>query len=92
MVRTQRKTFLGIESLPGVRWVRGDLLRPETYAEHLRGVDAVIHNAAMVSFRKSDADAIIRANVDGTHNLIQAARAAGCPNFIFISSISALGV
>ncbi|MFZ5878363.1 MAG: NAD-dependent epimerase/dehydratase family protein [Chloroflexota bacterium] len=91
MVRTQRKTFLGIESLPGVRWVRGDLLRPETYAEHLRGVDAVIHNAAMVSFRKSDADAIIRANVDGTHNLIQAARAAGCPNFIFISSISALG-
>ncbi|MBI5296907.1 MAG: NAD-dependent epimerase/dehydratase family protein [Chloroflexi bacterium] len=91
MVRTQRKTFLGIESLPGVRWVHGDLLQPESYAEHLRGVDAVIHNAAMVSFRKSDADAIIRANVEGTHNLIQAARAAGCPNFIFISSISALG-
>jgi nucleoside-diphosphate-sugar epimerase len=91
MVRTQRKTFLGIESLPGTRWVHGDLLQPETYAEHLRGVDVVIHNAAMVSFKRSDAEQIIRVNVEGTRNLIQSARAAGCSNFIFISSISALG-
>jgi nucleoside-diphosphate-sugar epimerase len=91
LMRTRRKTFLGIESLPGVRWVHGDLLQPESYVEHLRSVDAVIHNAAMVSFRKSEADAILRANVDGTRNLAQAARTANCPNFVFISSISALG-
>ena len=91
LVRTQRKTFLGIEALPGIRWVRGDLLQPETYAEHLRGVDAVIHNAAMVSFKRSDAEKIIRVNVEGTRSLAQAARATGCPNFIFISSVSSLG-
>jgi dihydroflavonol-4-reductase len=92
LVRTQRKTFLGIESLERVHWVHGDLLQPETYSGTLRGVDVIIHNAALVSFRKSEAEAIFRSNVTGTRNLIEAARAAGCPNFIFISSISTLGL
>ena len=52
LVRTQRKTFLGIESLERVHWVHGDLLQPETYSGTLRGVDVIIHNAALVSFRK----------------------------------------
>ena len=91
LVRTQRRTLLGIESLPGVRWVRGELTRPETYAAQLKGVDTVIHNAAMVSFRRSDAESIFRANVLGTRELAKAASEAGCPNFIFISSISAVG-
>ena len=92
LVRTQRKTFLGIEKLDRVQWVHGELLQPETYAESLRGVDVVVHNAAMVSFRKWEAEAIIRSNVNGTRNLVEAARAAGCPNFIFVSSISAVGL
>jgi dihydroflavonol-4-reductase len=92
LVRRQRKTFLGIEKLDRIRWVHGELLKPETYAESLRGVDVVIHNAAMVSFRKSEAEAIIRSNVTGTRNLIEAACEAGCPNFIFVSSISAVGL
>jgi nucleoside-diphosphate-sugar epimerase len=32
LVRTQRETHLGIESLDGIQWVHGDLLQPETYA------------------------------------------------------------
>ncbi|GAB4504444.1 MAG: SDR family oxidoreductase [Anaerolineales bacterium] len=91
LVRTQRKTFLGIEALEGVRWVHGELTHPETFRPHLQGVDVVIHNAAKVSFRRSDADAIYRSNVIGTHNLAQAALAAGCKRFIFVSSISAIG-
>jgi nucleoside-diphosphate-sugar epimerase len=55
-------------------------------------VDTVIHNAAVVSFRKSEAEAIIRSNVAGTRNLVEAAREAGCLNFIFVSSISAVGL
>jgi nucleoside-diphosphate-sugar epimerase len=91
LVRTQRKTFLGIESLDRMQWVRGDLLQPETYAKSLRGVDVVVHNAAMVSFRKSEAEAVVRSNVNGTRNLAEAARAADCPNFVFVSSISSVG-
>jgi len=54
-------------------------------------VDAIIHVAALVSFRKSDAQAIFQANVTGTRALTQTALEAGCRNFIFISSISAVG-
>jgi nucleoside-diphosphate-sugar epimerase len=89
--RTQRKTFLGVENFENVRWIQGDLSEPESFRTELEGVDAIIHNAALVSFRKSDADAIHQANVIGTRNLAQAALDVGCKNFIFISSISAIG-
>jgi nucleoside-diphosphate-sugar epimerase len=90
LVRTQRNTFLGIESLDRIQWVHGNLLQPETYAGSLHGVDVLIHNAAMISFRKSEAGAVVRSNVIGTRNLMQAALEAGCRSFIFISSISAI--
>lgn len=89
--RTQRDTFLGVENSERVRWIQGGLSQPETYSRQLAGVDAIIHVAALVSFRKSDAQAIFQANVTGTRALTQAALEAGCKNFIFISSISAVG-
>lgn len=91
LVRTQRKTFLGIEALEGVRWVHGELTQPKTFVKHLEGVEVVVHNAAMISFRRADAPALYQSNIVGTHNLAQAALAAGCKRFIFISSISAIG-
>ncbi|MBI5952463.1 MAG: NAD-dependent epimerase/dehydratase family protein [Chloroflexi bacterium] len=90
LTRTQRKTFLDLQKLDRVKWVRGELTQPESFAEHLEGVDTVIHNAAMVSFVKADAQKVFDANVIGTRNLAEAARKAGCKNFIFISSISAV--
>ena len=89
--RTQRSTFLGVENLENVRWIQGDLSKLETFESELQGVDVIIHNAAMVSFSKSDADAVYQANVIGTRNLSQAALDEGIENFIFISSISAIG-
>ena len=91
LVRTKRKTLLGIETIKCVRLIYGELLKPDTYAAELQGVDTVIHNAALVSFRRSDADAVFQSNVIGTRNLSQAALDADCKNFIFISSISAIG-
>ena len=90
LTRTQRKTFLDLQKLERVKWVRGELTQPESFAEHLEGVDTVVHNAAMVSFVKADAQKVFDANVIGTRNLARAARKAGCKNFIFISSISAV--
>lgn len=90
LVRTKHATFLPIQELEGVRWVHGDLLLPETYTSALEGVDAIIHNAAMVSFRRSEAEQVHRANVLGTRMLAETARRIGCPNFVFISSISAV--
>ena len=86
LVRTKRPTFLPIQDLPGIHWVHGDLLLPETYTSALEGVDAVIHNAAMVSFRRSEAEQVHRSNVLGTRKLAETARMLGSPNFVFISS------
>ena len=90
LVRRQRDTFLHLEKLEGIKWIRGELTKPESFAENLRGADTVIHNAALVSFRKSDAQAIYESNVIGTRKLLKSAHDAGVRNFIFISSISAL--
>ncbi|MBM3123972.1 MAG: NAD-dependent epimerase/dehydratase family protein [Chloroflexi bacterium] len=90
LTRTPRKTFLALDKLERVQWIRGELLEPESFMDQLQGVDTVIHNAAMVSFRKAEAPAIYESNVIGTRNLLAAARAAGCREFIFISSISAV--
>jgi nucleoside-diphosphate-sugar epimerase len=53
-------------------------------------VDTVIHSAAVISFTQANAQKVFDSNVVGTRNLAQAAREAGCKNFIFISSISAV--
>jgi nucleoside-diphosphate-sugar epimerase len=89
-VRSQRKTFLNLEKLDRVQWVRGELTQPESFAEHLKDVDTVIHSAAIISFTQANAQKVFDSNVVGTRNLAQAAREAGCKNFIFISSISAV--
>ena len=90
LIRSKRSTILEVEKLDRVRWIHGELTQPESFAEQHKGVDTVIHNAAMVSFKKADAQNEFDANVIGTHNLANAAREAGCKNFIFISSISAV--
>jgi UDP-glucose 4-epimerase len=53
--------------------VRGDLADPGSLTQAVEGVDAVVHLAAL--FRTPDEDAIWRANLDGTRNLVAAAEA-----------------
>ena len=50
--------------------MRGDLGDPGSLRRAVEGVDAVVHLAAL--FRTDDEDAIWRANLDGTRNLIDA--------------------
>lgn len=90
LVRTPRPTALGIADLERVRLVYGELTQPQTFADELAGVETVIHNAALVSFKPTDADALYRSNVLGTRYLLEAALRHGCKNFIYISSISTL--
>lgn len=53
--------------------LRGDLNDPESLPQALEGVEAILHFAAL--FRTDDEDAIWKANLDGTRNLIAAAEA-----------------
>lgn len=58
-------------------------------AEHLQGCAVVIHAAAFVAVW-GEVDAWERANVDGTRQMLEAARAAGVQRFIHIGTEAAL--
>ena len=57
----------------GVMAAKGDLQDPVSLAQAVEGVSAILHLAAV--FRTPDADLIWRSNLDGTRNLIAAAKA-----------------
>jgi nucleoside-diphosphate-sugar epimerase len=62
------------QALPaGATPVQGDLGDPATLPAAVQGVDAVVHLAAL--FRTDDEDAIWKANLDGTRNLLDAVAA-----------------
>jgi dihydroflavonol-4-reductase len=91
-VRSKHRLVIPIDFLPQVNIFTSDLSNPESYILHLDGVDTVIHNAALVSFKKSDQEAIYQSNFLDTQELIKHCVGRKVKNFIFISSISAIGI
>ncbi|WCL48661.1 NAD-dependent epimerase/dehydratase family protein [Leptospira sp. GIMC2001] len=80
------KTDLAIKEL-GAEPIRSEL--GEVKAEHLHGVDVIIHSAAFVSpwGKKEEYRKI---TIDGTAQLLKVAKEAGVKRFIHISSEAAL--
>jgi nucleoside-diphosphate-sugar epimerase len=81
------------DQLAKVTWVTGDIADTAAVsavvADH--GVRAIIHLAALqVPFCKADPVAGARANVVGTVNVLEAARAQGLKRLAYASSIAAL--
>lgn len=73
---------------PGaVRYLRGDLEDPASFRSALGGVDVVVHAAAVTG--KAAPRRYVAVNVDGTRELLQAARTAGVRRFLFVSSVAA---
>jgi nucleoside-diphosphate-sugar epimerase len=71
----------------GVTWIDGALDQPESLANLVRGSDAVIHIAGLLSARtKAQFDAV---NVHGTASVVKAARDAGIRRFVHVSSLAA---
>jgi dihydroflavonol-4-reductase len=71
--------------------VDGDLNDPGL-AGAMNGADAVFHVAAHYSLYRADREALLRSNVDGTRNVLAAARAAGVTRTVYTSSVAAIGV
>jgi len=74
-----------------IELVEGNLADPESYREALEGCDALFHVAADYRIWVPDAAAMHRINVDGTHALMEAARAAGVKRIVYTSSVAVLG-
>jgi len=79
--------------VPGVELIEGDLADLEFAKRVADGCDYVLHQAALPSVPRSVTDPISanRANVDGTLNILVAARDAGVKRLVFASSSSAYG-
>ena len=76
-----------MEPRTGVEWVGGALDQPAALGELAACCDAVIHVAGVISGRAAaDFD---RCNVEGTKAVLDAAKAAGVPRFVHVSSIAA---
>ncbi len=74
-------------SAPGVEWIRGTLEDRAALARLVKGAEAVIHVAGLTS--APDPCAFETANVAGTLALVEAAKNAGIPRFVFVSSLAA---
>ncbi|MCB0489474.1 MAG: NAD-dependent epimerase/dehydratase family protein [Cyclobacteriaceae bacterium] len=76
-----------------IKWLDADLNDAESLEQIFRDekIETVIHAAALVSFRPSDRELLLRNNVEGTRNVVNACLFANVPRLLHISSIAALG-
>jgi nucleoside-diphosphate-sugar epimerase len=74
----------------GAKVVTGDLFEPATLVPAVKGMDAVIHLAAL--FRTfTDNEGIIKTNLEGSITLAEAAQEAGVKRFVFTSTSNVYG-
>lgn len=73
-----------------VEIVRGNVLNPASIETALRGADVVYHLAAIITIMPGKNERVQRINVEGTRNMLQAARKIGTRRFIYTSSIHAI--
>ncbi len=79
--------------LDRIELIEGDITGPETVQRAVRGCDYVFHLAALASVPRSVANPLAthRAGVDGTLNVLLAARDAGVRRVVYAASSSAYG-
>ncbi|MEU0276057.1 NAD(P)-dependent oxidoreductase [Streptomyces sp. NPDC006307] len=69
--------------------ITADLADQDALREAVRGVDAIVHLAGISL--EAPFEKILRANIQGTYNLYEAAREAGVRRIVFASSNHAVG-
>ncbi len=86
MPQEDRTPLAGLE----VEIVEGDVLDPASLDRALRGVDVVYHLAGLISIQPGPDPVLHRVNVEGTANVLHAARRAGVRRLVYTSSIHAI--
>src|SRR6476646_5236279 len=82
-----------LDHISGVEFLEGDLADLDFARKSVEGCDFVLHQAAIPSVPRSVQDPVTSntANVDGTLNVLVAARDAGVKRLVFAASSSAYG-
>jgi dihydroflavonol-4-reductase len=74
-----------------LRHIGGDVLDSEAVVRAADGSDAIFHLAALYSYARRDAEAMLRVNVGGTRAVLDAARRVGVRRVVMTSSCSTCG-
>lgn len=74
-----------------VELVEGDLLDGDSLRRALQGCDRVYHVAAVYANWLPDRSVMLRTNVQGTRNMLQACLDGGVERVVYTSSVAALG-
>ena len=74
-----------------IELVQGDVLDVLSLEHAMKGVDYVVHAAAMVSFAPKDRDQMYKVNIEGTANVVNVGLASKIKKLCFVSSVAALG-
>jgi nucleoside-diphosphate-sugar epimerase len=91
LYRSKLPSTLTQEELSQVEWVKGDILDVSLLIDIMEGCDRVYHCAGLVSFNPKMASNLIKINVEGTANVVNAALASGITKLIHVSSVAAIG-
>jgi dihydroflavonol-4-reductase len=89
MLVRKSSNLANLEGIPGDTFV-GDLAQPESIRTGLAGCDAVVHVAADYRLWIRDPQAMYRANVDGTRELLSMALESGVKRFVYTSSVATM--
>ena len=76
----------------GVVPVEGDILDRPSIERAVEGCEAVFHVAASYTFWSRDPAGVFRTNVEGTMNVLEAARKAGVSRTVYTSTVGTIGI
>jgi len=81
-----------LESISGleVEAAQGDVLNLDAVFESFRGIRGVFHLAGIISIMPGKNQFVRRVNVDGTKNILRAAKESGVEKLVYTSSIHAI--
>jgi len=82
---------LNLRELP-VEIASGDLADPRSLEAALLGCEALFHVAADYRLGVAEAGQLYRTNVEGTRNLLDAARRSGVQRIVYTSSVATVGL
>ncbi|MBC7425178.1 MAG: NAD-dependent epimerase/dehydratase family protein [Bacteroidia bacterium] len=77
--------------LSALQWVEGDITDPFSLEEAMKGIKHVYHTAAIVSFQPGDKKQLIKVNVEGTANIVNACLSEKVEKLCHVSSTAAVG-
>jgi nucleoside-diphosphate-sugar epimerase len=75
-----------------IDWVTGDIMDVTSLEQAMFGIEQVYHCAAVISFSSHEANAMMKTNIEGTANVMNAALYAEVERVVHVSSIAAFGI